>query len=97
VLFNLRDIKNAIIIKSNTRLIIFCVSHYYNGGMFCLNQSTGAIKWNKQILKPVMASPATIKYNQDLSPKFKKRSEGSCSHYKEEQQDDDGAGTANQV
>jgi len=28
--------------------------------MFCLNQSTGAIKWNKQILKPVMASPATI-------------------------------------
>ena len=33
----------------------------YNGGMFCLNQSTGVIKWNKQILKPVMASPATIK------------------------------------
>ena len=33
----------------------------YNGGMFCLNQSTGGIKWNKQILKPVMASPATIK------------------------------------
>ena len=29
--------------------------------MFCLNQSTGVIKWNKQILKPVMASPATIK------------------------------------
>ena len=22
----------------------------YNGGMFCLNQSTGVIKWNKQIL-----------------------------------------------
>jgi outer membrane protein assembly factor BamB len=60
-LFNLRDIKNAIIIKSNTRLIIFCVSYYYNGGMFCLNQSTGVIKWNKQILNPVMASPATIK------------------------------------
>ncbi|MGB6528427.1 MAG: PQQ-binding-like beta-propeller repeat protein, partial [Candidatus Nitrosopolaris sp.] len=33
----------------------------YNGGMFCLNQSTGGIKWNKEILKPVMASPATIK------------------------------------
>jgi eukaryotic-like serine/threonine-protein kinase len=33
----------------------------YNGGMFCLSQSTGVIKWNKQILKPVMASPATIK------------------------------------
>ncbi len=32
----------------------------YNGGMFCLNQSTGVIKWNKQILKPVMASPATL-------------------------------------
>ena len=60
-LFNLRDIKNAIIIKSNTCLIIFSVSYYYNGGMFCLNQSTGGIKWNKQILKPVMASPATIK------------------------------------
>ena len=59
-LFNLRDIKNAIIIKSDKCLIIFSVSHYYNGGMFCLNQSTGAIKWNKQILKPVMASPATI-------------------------------------
>ena len=59
--FNLRDIKNAIIIKSNTCLIIFSVSYYYNGGMFCLNQSTGVIKWNKQILKPVMASPATIK------------------------------------
>jgi outer membrane protein assembly factor BamB len=29
--------------------------------MFCLNQSTGLIKWNKQISKPVMASPATIK------------------------------------
>lgn len=33
----------------------------YNGGMFCLNQSTGVIKWNKQISKPVMASPATTK------------------------------------
>jgi outer membrane protein assembly factor BamB len=33
----------------------------YNGGMFCLDQSTGVIKWNKQILKPVMASPATMK------------------------------------
>ena len=60
-LFDLRDITNAIIIKSNTYLIIFSVSYYYNGGMFCLNQSTGVIKWNKQILKPVMASPATIK------------------------------------
>jgi eukaryotic-like serine/threonine-protein kinase len=33
----------------------------YSGGMFCLNQSTGMIKWSKSILKPVMASPATIK------------------------------------
>ena len=33
----------------------------YNGGMFCLNRSTGVIKWNKQIFKPVMASPTTIK------------------------------------
>jgi outer membrane protein assembly factor BamB len=33
----------------------------YNGGMFCLNQSTGMIRWSKQITKPVMASPATIK------------------------------------
>jgi outer membrane protein assembly factor BamB len=33
----------------------------YNGGMFCLNQSTGMIRWSKQIPKPVMASPATIK------------------------------------
>jgi outer membrane protein assembly factor BamB len=33
----------------------------YSGGMFCLNQSTGMIKWRKDISKPVMASPATIK------------------------------------
>jgi outer membrane protein assembly factor BamB len=33
----------------------------YNGGMFCLNQSTGMIRWSKQITKPVMASPAIIK------------------------------------
>ncbi|MDQ6667099.1 MAG: PQQ-binding-like beta-propeller repeat protein [Thermoproteota archaeon] len=33
----------------------------YKGGMFCLNQSTGMIRWSKQIPKPVMASPATIK------------------------------------
>jgi outer membrane protein assembly factor BamB len=33
----------------------------YNGGMFCLNQSTGVIKWYKQISKPVMSSPATTK------------------------------------
>jgi outer membrane protein assembly factor BamB len=33
----------------------------YSGGMFCLNQSTGVIKWSKSISKPVMASPATIK------------------------------------
>lgn len=33
----------------------------YNGGMFCLNQSTGVIRWSKQITKPVMASPAIIK------------------------------------
>jgi outer membrane protein assembly factor BamB len=32
----------------------------YNGGLFCLNQSTGKIRWSKQITKPVMASPATI-------------------------------------
>jgi outer membrane protein assembly factor BamB len=32
----------------------------YNGGMFCLNQSTGIISWSKQISKPVMASPAMI-------------------------------------
>ncbi len=33
----------------------------YNGGIFCLNQSSGMIKWSKDISKPVMASPATIK------------------------------------
>ena len=33
----------------------------YNGGMFCLNQFTGKIRWSKQIAKPVMASPATMK------------------------------------
>jgi hypothetical protein len=33
----------------------------YNGGMYCLNQSTGVIRWSKEITKPVMASPATIK------------------------------------
>jgi outer membrane protein assembly factor BamB len=29
--------------------------------MFCLNQSTGMIRWSKQIPEPVMASPVTIK------------------------------------
>jgi outer membrane protein assembly factor BamB len=33
----------------------------YSGGMFCLNQSTGTTRWSKQIPKPVMSSPATIK------------------------------------
>lgn len=33
----------------------------YNGGMYCLNQSTGKIRWSKRITKPIMASPATIK------------------------------------
>ena len=33
----------------------------YSGGMFCLNQLTGRIKWSKYISRPVMASPATIK------------------------------------
>ena len=33
----------------------------YSGGMFCLNQSNGTIKWSKSVLKPVMSSPATIK------------------------------------
>lgn len=32
----------------------------FDGGMFCLNQSTGTITWSKRISKPVMASPATI-------------------------------------
>lgn len=32
----------------------------YSGGMFCLNQSTGSIKWTRQISSPVMASPAII-------------------------------------
>ena len=33
----------------------------YNGGIYCLNQSSGMIKWSKDISKPVMASPATIR------------------------------------
>jgi outer membrane protein assembly factor BamB len=33
----------------------------YNGGMFCLNQTTGIIKWSKQITRPVMSSPAAIR------------------------------------
>jgi outer membrane protein assembly factor BamB len=33
----------------------------YGGGMFCLDQSSGTIKWSKSILKPVMASPATLR------------------------------------
>ena len=49
-----------------------CLSHYYHdqdpcifmgtytGGMFCLNQLNGTIKWSKYISRPVMASPATI-------------------------------------
>jgi len=32
----------------------------FNGGIFCLNQSNGIIRWNKQVTKPVMASPAAI-------------------------------------
>jgi outer membrane protein assembly factor BamB len=33
----------------------------YTGGMFCLDQLNGMIKWSKCISRPVMASPATIK------------------------------------
>lgn len=33
----------------------------YSGGMFCLNQATGEIRWSKQINQPVMASPGIIK------------------------------------
>jgi outer membrane protein assembly factor BamB len=33
----------------------------YNGGIFCLNGSSGKIKWRKDIEKPVMASPASIR------------------------------------
>ena len=29
--------------------------------MFCLNQSSGIIKWSKNISRPVLASPATIR------------------------------------
>ncbi len=32
-----------------------------NGGIFCLNGSSGKIKWNKNIEKPVTASPASIR------------------------------------
>jgi eukaryotic-like serine/threonine-protein kinase len=33
----------------------------YSGGMFCLNQLTGEIRWSKQIKQPVMASPSILK------------------------------------
>ena len=33
----------------------------YNGGMFCLSQSTGEIRWIKYIKQPVMSSPGIIK------------------------------------
>ena len=33
----------------------------YSGGIFCLSQSTGKIRWSKQINQPVMASPGIIK------------------------------------
>ena len=33
----------------------------YNGGIYCLNGSSGMIKWSKDIEKPVMASPASIR------------------------------------
>ncbi len=33
----------------------------YNGGIFCLNGSNGKIRWCKDIEKPVMASPASIR------------------------------------
>jgi outer membrane protein assembly factor BamB len=38
---------------------IFIGTH--NGGMYCLNQLTGIIKWNKEISKPVLSSPAILK------------------------------------
>jgi hypothetical protein len=49
---------NDLIIDQFTKQAIPFTQNAYNG---CLNQSTGVIKWNKQILKPVMASPAKIK------------------------------------
>jgi outer membrane protein assembly factor BamB len=33
----------------------------YSGGIYCLSQLTGKIKWRKQINQPVMASPGIIK------------------------------------
>ncbi len=33
----------------------------YNGGIYCLSGSSGMIKWSKDIEKPVMASPASIR------------------------------------
>lgn len=38
---------------------IFIGTH--NGGMYCLSESTGIVKWNKEISKPVLASPAILK------------------------------------
>ena len=43
------------------RLIILCMTEYHSGGMFCLNQATGEIRWSKQINQPIMASPGIIK------------------------------------
>jgi outer membrane protein assembly factor BamB len=33
----------------------------YSGGIFCLSQTTGEIRWSKQINQPVMASPGIFK------------------------------------
>ena len=32
-----------------------------SGGMLCLSQTTGEIRWSKQINQPVMASPGIVK------------------------------------
>jgi len=37
------------------------MTEYHSGGIFCLSQLTGEIRWDKQINQPVMASPGILK------------------------------------
>jgi outer membrane protein assembly factor BamB len=44
---------------SDEKELIFIGTH--NGGIYCLSQSDGSIRWDKQMTKPVLSSAAVLK------------------------------------
>jgi len=50
--------------------LIFIGTH--NGSIYCLNQSDGVIRWDKQLTKPVLSSAAVLKDKVFLGSSDKK-------------------------